>query len=168
MDNDPTLPCTLRASKLKMLGLLILSAAFTALGLWMASEAPLTGYLCAGFFGLGLLVFAVQLLPKSSYLHLAQDGFTFAALFGSQTVRWRDVESFSVVRIGHNDMVAWDFAPHYKRQPRGRAVSRGIAGVEAALPDTYGMKAQALANLMNRLRVRHGLAGEEQPDDGHG
>jgi hypothetical protein len=127
----------------------------------MTSTEPLVGYLCAAFFGSCLLVFAVQLLPKSSYLHLGPDTFTFCALFRSHTVRWRDIESFSVVRIGLIRMVAWNFAPDYKEQRVGRASSRRIAKVEAALPDTYGMKPQELAEFMDTLGVRHGLASAD-------
>jgi hypothetical protein len=139
-----------------MLGLLALSAVFVAGGLWMSSEKPMMGYLCAGFFGLCLVVFTLQLLPNSSYLRLDPEGFTMRGLFRGNTVRWADVERFSVICLHNNDMVAWDYAPHYKTQSLGRAVSRGLVGIEAALPDTYGMKAEQLAVLMNRLRLRYG------------
>lgn len=128
----------------------------------MRTGKPFWGYTCAIFFGICAVVFALQMLPMSSYLRLTQEGFTYCSLFRRHTFRWSDVTSFSVVRVGRNDMVTWDVAPRYKKQSLARAVARGIADVEGALPDTYGMKASALAALMDTLRLRHRQADKSQ------
>lgn len=62
---------------------------------------------------------------------------------------------FSVVQITAHKMVAWDFVPGYDGWFTGRTLSRDLTGVEAALPDTYGMKAEDLARLMNNLRRQY-------------
>jgi hypothetical protein len=145
-----------------LLGGLAVSVAFSYAGLGFGTERSFSGYACATFFGITGLVFAVQLLPNGSYLRLTPEGFTYCSLFRRHTFRWSDVQSFSTVRVGRNEMVVWDYARQYKKQQLGRAVSRGIAHAEAALPDTYGLKAPALAALMNTLRRQHVLPEESQ------
>jgi hypothetical protein len=102
-----------------------------------------------------LPVFALQFHPKAAYLHLAADGFTICSLFRAHTVRWAQVREFAVIRVGPNRMVGWNYTPDYPGSGRARAVSKLLAGCEAALPDTYGMKPQELAKLMESLRQRY-------------
>jgi hypothetical protein len=51
--------------------------------------------------------------------------------------------------------VGWTYSPGSEKSKRLRRVNTAIAGVEAALPDTYGMSVEQLAGLMNQLRDRH-------------
>lgn len=158
------LPQVLRPRSAKLVGLLAVSVFFVAAGLWMSQDADnsLVGYGCAAFFGLCAVVFGIQLVPGSSYLRLTEAGFSFCSLFRKSSVRWADVEGFSIIRIAHNDMVGWNYSPHYRTHATGRSISNAIAGVEAALPDTYGMKATDLAALMNALRLRHVDVGRRE------
>lgn len=151
------LPLRLRPSRLKMLALLAVCAVFVALGVWMSRTEPLMGYLCAGFFGLGLPVFALQLLPGVSYLELRRDGFVFRSLFKQATVRWLDIGSLHVVRVQGYTMVGWNYVPGRGGAGAGHTLSKTLSGVHGALPDTYGMKGQALADLMDRIRL-HALS----------
>ncbi len=154
MHSGTELPITLKPSKLRSLGWLCVFAAFTVTGVWMSTEKPLIGYLCSAFFGLGFVVFTINLLPKSSYLELTENGFTMCSLFRKSTTKWTDVEGFSVIEIAGNEMVSWYYSENYEKQQTGRAISRAISASEAALPDTYGMKAKDLADLMNELVER--------------
>jgi hypothetical protein len=45
------------------------------------------GYLGIAFFGLGLVVFVIKLVPNSSYLRVTQEGFTVCSLFRCHTVQ---------------------------------------------------------------------------------
>jgi hypothetical protein len=50
--------------------------------------------------------------------------------------------------------------PEFSKSQRLRRVNTALAGAEAALPDTYGMSAVELPDLMNQLKdinviVRH-------------
>ena len=148
-------PATFRTSRIKVAVLLTSSVAFVATGVWMASEKPLIGYLCIVFFGLCALVFTVQLHPNSSYLTVSPDGFTFCALFRQTFVPWSQTTEFVVVNVRNHQMVGWNYALGYQGQKAGRVLAKAIAGVEAALPDTYGIKASDLANLMNDARRRY-------------
>lgn len=112
------------------------------------------GWFVAIVFGLGSLVFAVQLLPGSSYLLLEPDGFTVRTLYRLQKYRWAEVERFGVTRIGGNKTVAFDFSGQYGKDRVARQVAAGISGYEGTLPDTYGMKPEQLAELLNEWKAR--------------
>ena len=52
------------------------------------------------------------------------------------------------MRIGLNTMVGFDFVDGYRGSDRLRSLNRNLSGFQGALPDTYGMKAAALAERM--------------------
>lgn len=150
-------PRVLRPSRLKLLFLLLISSAFVAIGLKMVSDGLTTGWLCALFFGLCALVFVVQLLPNASYLQLNQNGFTVCALFRSYTLNWTDVSAFEVAWVGvdrmkSNRMIVFNFSNNYRHHATARRLAISIAGYEGALPDTYGLSHQNLADLLNEYR----------------
>lgn len=157
MHNQNTL--ILRPSKIRTGLILALTLAFTVIGGWMVHGHRRGGWFAAIVFGLGSLVCALQLLPGSSYLLLEPDGFTVRTLYRSQRYGWAEVERFGVTRIGGNKTVAFDFSSRYERWRVGRQVAAGISGYEGMLPDTYGMKAEQLAGLLNEWKARAGDAG---------
>ena len=149
----------LKPSPWRLLLLLSISASFVVLGTFLISEGELVGgWFCAGFFGLGVLIAIVSLLPGSSYLDISSAGMEIRSLYRKWFVRWTDVQEFYPVVISNRKMVAWDYSPTYTAQSMGRKISRGVSGVEAALPDTYGMSAESLATLLNEWRAQHGTA----------
>jgi hypothetical protein len=97
----------------------------------------------------------IALLPNSSFLTLTEDGFLFSSLFRKHFVAWSDVQAFVPVKIQLNNMVGWNYAPAFSQSQRLRTINTAVAGVEAALPDTYGMPAAELADLMNQMRDIH-------------
>jgi hypothetical protein len=133
---------------------LALCLAFTFIGGWMIYSQRQGGWFVAIVFGLGSLVFTFQLLPDSSYLLLGPKGFTVRTLYRSEKYRWVEVERFGVTRIGGNKMVGFDFSSEYGKHQVGRQVAAGISGYEGALPDTYGMKPERLAELLNEWKAR--------------
>jgi hypothetical protein len=157
MTNDIDIPTTLRPGRTKTAGRCLACLIFVVIGIAMVRTGEPAGYFCGGFFALCLPVFAIQFHPGAAYLRLAPEGFTFCSLFRSHTVRWTDVCEFGAVTIGGNRMVAWNFAPEYTPPGRVRRISKSLYGYEAALPDTYGLKAQELAELMEGLRQRYGF-----------
>jgi hypothetical protein len=148
----PDLPVTYRTRPVKMAFLTLGSGIFVSMGLWLLQRQPYVALPCVIFFGLCALVGLVGLLPNSSYLTLTDEGFLFASLFRRHFVSWSDVQSFVPVKIQFNRMVGWNYSPAFRESQRLRGINTAIAGVEAALPDTYGMSAERLAELMNQLR----------------
>jgi hypothetical protein len=64
--------------------------------------------------------------------------------------RWDEVTGFSVYSTAGGAQVGFDFAPG--AEPRGSGIAGRLAGVEGGLPNTYGLKAEALADLLNLWR----------------
>jgi hypothetical protein len=151
------LPVTYPASRRKMLMLLGISLLFVAIGIWMLQdpENTLIAGLITGFFGLGALTALVNMHPRASYLTLSERGFEFSSLFRRHFVAWSDVAEFVPISMSGNAMVGFYYAAT-KQAPAMRHVSNFIAGIEAALPDTYGHSNQELAALMNELRRKFG------------
>jgi hypothetical protein len=151
----PNLPVTYRTRPVKMALLALGSGVFVSIGLWLLPREPFLALACIIFFGLCASVGLVDLLPNSSYLTLTEQGFLFTSLFRKHFVAWSNVQSFVPVKIQFNRLVGWNYSSKYLESRRLRSVNTAIAGVEAALPDTYGMPAEQLAELMNQLRNRH-------------
>ena len=157
----------LRPSRLSWLLVLAISLAFVVGGL-LALFGPRPAkpedawgmWLCVGFFGLVAGVALLQFLPQSSFLRLHADGFTVRTLYREATYRWEDVDTFGVMVVRLHKMVGFNYAPHFDRAKRLRRAVAAVAGFEGALPDTYGMKAEELANLMNEYKYQHDLATE--------
>lgn len=150
------LPMRLQPRRLKTIGLLAICIAFVVVGFLMSGKEPVMGYLCVGLFGLGIPVFLAQLLPGRSYLELTKNGFTVASPFRRTTIKWQDVAGFAVATISRNQMVGWRFSKAYAGQATSRKLSGALTGVEGVLPDTYGMKAEELAGLMNGIKNQVG------------
>ena len=146
------IPATLRPSRKKAAVLFLVSLLFVVSGIWMICDGQTMGFFCGGFFALGFLVSALQFHPKAAFLRLEPDGFTFCSLFRAHTVRWKNVREFDVIYVGPNRMVAWNFTPDYPTSGSARPISKSLSGYEAALPDTYGMKADELVELLETLR----------------
>ena len=122
--------------------------------------------LCVGTSGLltiaslgGAAIFAASFLPGATWLTLDDQGFTYCSLFRQHRTRWVDVGSILVVTqcylgfIPVNRMVGWTYAKSYKRSVLLKA-SSALAGFDALLPNTYGMKARDLAAFMEAWRQR--------------
>ncbi len=153
-DDRPEL-LVLRPSRLKHLLLLTGCSAFVAAGAWMIAEGErvVVGWLCAGFFGLGIPLSLVAMLPGASSLTLDRDGFAVRHLFVRRwRTRWLDAGPFAPRAVGRGTtLVVYD---EPARQGPAAEVSRRLSGASSALPDTYGLGARALADLMERWRRR--------------
>ena len=138
--------------------LLLVCSAFVAIGLCVAAKEGWPAYVCASFFGVGIPIAIVQLLPGSSLLQVGAKGLTIVNLFRASEIPWEAIDHFNVVTMMQtgvqiHEMVGINFAPSYDAARLGRRVLRAIAGCEGALPDTYGKRADELAAWLNaRLR----------------
>ena len=73
--------------------------------------------------------------------------------FRKHSLYWKDINEFGIINrtysgIPIHKMVGFNFVSDYDRGRFGRSISRQLAGLEAALPDTYSKKADALLALM--------------------
>lgn len=159
MTDEPSSTLLLRPRRAKWLLLLVASLAFTVVGGLMIRDGEAKGWFVAAVFGLSTLVAGGLLLPGSAYLRLTPDGFEMRSLFRSSRTRWADVAGFRAGRIGLNKLVLFSYVPSYTRSATARALASALTGTEAALPDTYGYTAEALAELLDDWRARATRAG---------
>jgi hypothetical protein len=139
---------TLRPSPAKWLAMVAISAAFVWMGTGIMATHPLVAWACIVFFGLCGAIGLLNLVPGASRLLLDDDGFEIVSLFRRTRVRWADVARFGTSRMGLNTLVGFDFVDGYRGSDRLRRINRGLSGFQAALPDTYGLKAGELAERM--------------------
>ncbi len=164
MNAFPDLPVTLYPNRARTALWLLLSLVFLAIGVLMVRDGKLAGYFVGGVFALGVLVFAINLHPQAAYLLLTEEGFTYCSLFRAHAVPWAAVAGFAVIvlptaTVNKPRLVAWNFVPDYPSKGSARKISQALSGYEAALPDTYGLKYDELAELMNTLLRRYGGMG---------
>lgn len=147
-------PVILYPSRGKLAGLLALSLLLVAGSVLSIKRDLPGGWPGALFFGLCALVFLIQFHPRSSYLRLNREGFIVCSLFRqSPLVPWRDVGPFQVAKIPRARRTFVVYEWNTKKHPTLQAISRSIAGTNAALPDTYGLRAEQLADLLNEWRT---------------
>jgi hypothetical protein len=163
MVNDPTpsalisrFPGPLRLVPSRRKWLLVLAGclAFVTIGIFFRGDNPVVGWLSIAFFGLGVPVAGAMLLPGAAGLVLDADGFDVTNMFRRYRVRWINVTGFTVASVppSLNKMVVYDDAAG-KHNLLGE-ISTGLVGRNAGLPDTYGMAAADLAQLMAGWRER--------------
>lgn len=157
----PTLPITLRPSTTRWLGTLAICAVFVVIGYLYRPTNALIGWLMMLFFGLGVLASLVNLYPGSTYLRLTSEGFTTATLARREFYPWTEIAQFTPIKIGLNTMVGLSYVNPAAAPPVRRTRLR-LNGVEQVLPDTYGLSAEALADLLNRVRVEHSPSAAPQ------
>lgn len=142
----------LKPSLLKRLGLLAICSLFVTIGIFLVEDNSFLAWSTIIFFGLGVLVFSIHLLPNSSYLILSHEGFEVRNLYRSYFTKWSEVKRFTVGTSGKTKMVQFNYSSGHKKQSKGKLISRLLSGSEGGLPDTYGMKADQLARLMNEWK----------------
>jgi hypothetical protein len=120
----------------------------------MIRGGDLEGWLVLIFFGLVAVVGAGAMLPGAGGLILDRDGFGVTSLFRRHRTRWQDATGFQAARIppARQSFVVYDDATQSKKSLA--KINVGIVGRNAALPDTYGLSADDLAQLMAQWRER--------------
>lgn len=133
--------------------LLAISLAFVMFGAFIVANGNWRGWIGIAFFGLGIPISVGMLVPGLNNLTIGQAGVTVRTLNRKWTVRWDDVERFYVTRISYTSMIGIRWSPGYTKQPTGRKFAKLISGTEAAIPDTFEIRGQALADLLNERRT---------------
>jgi hypothetical protein len=151
-----SLPFTVYPKKIKLVLLFLVCLAFVAGGILMIREGEKMGWLCTVFFGLGVPIFLLNLHPRSSYLTVDEEGIEFCSLFRTSRIRWSDVSEFGTFTIRHhglpvNKMVGLNYSTEFSRSAKARALSKAMTGFEGGLPDTYGFRAEELAQILSEF-----------------
>lgn len=144
---------TLRPNRIKTILFLLLSIGFVSLTPITMEKNVAMSWGGAIFFGLGVIVFTVQLFPNASYLRLNEEGFEVRSMYRSHFTKWSDIEAFGCGYMGNRKAVMFDYSEQHTKQKVGKKIASIVSGAEGGLPDTYNMKAEKLAELMNEWKV---------------
>lgn len=165
LQSNPEGVLVLYPRRWKWVLLLLVCWAFVAIGGAMAADGKKDGWAVMAIFGVGAGIGLLQVISGCGWLKLTPEGFEYCVLFRRHRTAWKDVKGFSVVVFHNhglptNKRVAFDYVSGYPRQGFLRGTARALAGVEAALPDSYGkMSAAELAGLMEQWRRRYAVGG---------
>lgn len=141
------LPLTLKPGKTKSTILILISAALVVLGISLLEKNMMIAVLNIVFFGICLAVFIINLFPNASYLKIDERGIEMKNLFRTTFIPWQAVNVFKTKFIFINKMVVFDI-------DQKLLDSSKIKSKTGAFPDTYGMSAKNLANLLNEYKAK--------------
>ena len=146
-----------RSSRLKALGILVGAVAFVCLGVWLAQEKPLVGWLCVGFFSLAIPVSLTMLLkPDVFYLRLDPDGFEMGSPFKRVRTRWIDVDGFEMGSIKGSKLISIRYRPSHTSGALMRRVSEHLSGMQGAIPNNYDRPLTAVLASLQEWHSRFG------------
>jgi hypothetical protein len=149
-------PLVLRPSERDTLAPAGVCLAFAVLGAFIiVADGSAWGWAALAFFGLGAIVLGATLLPGVSELRLDKEGFAVRSLFRTDRYRWSDVKDFRTVSIPPSGTVRVGFDCSSNARPAAAWLSGSLAGVEACLPDNYGLRPQELANMLTVWRANY-------------
>ncbi len=151
MQNEVIYP----ASRIKALLLFIGCLVFVALGWWISTPKPIIGWSCVVFFGLGIPVSILMMLPNRVYLRVSKHGFEMASPFNKKLVRWSDVERFYIVAVRGTKLIAIVYKPGYAEQQVLRKLSSSVAGMEGAIPNCYTASREEILSALNEWHARY-------------
>lgn len=134
--------------------MMAVAALLIAMGVFLIYMGNRFGWIVVAFFGMLFLVSVIMTIPNSTYLAISADGFGIRNLFRYHFVAWGDVREFGVFQIQHSRMVGWKYSDAYKARPGMRRMNARLVGYEGMLPDTYGLRHEDLATLMNACLAR--------------
>jgi hypothetical protein len=145
---------TLKPDRLRWLLVFAICVGFVAISLWIGPSDPMMFYGAGGFFLLCGLVAVPLMVGVGSSLELDREGFACRTLFRTFRRRWRDCSAFHPVTTGLRKYVGFSSQEDEAAHPRMAPASRAVIGATGMLPETYGLSADELADLMNRFRER--------------
>ena len=141
------LPLILKPSKIKSIILILISIGFIYLGIKLLEKNMLIAVLNIFFFGICLIIFVINMIPNSSYLKIDETGIEMKNLFKTTFIPWQAVSSFKTKFIFVNKLVTFTIDEKLLENSK-------MKGKSGAFPDTYGMSAKNLANLLNEYKVK--------------
>lgn len=155
-DGDPLPDATmLKPDRLRWLFVFLIATGFVAIAVWVGPEKePVLFWGAGGFFLICALIATPLMLGVGASLALDTSGFVCRTLFQSFRREWRDCSAFYPVRIGFRQFVGFTTQQDEAAHPNLAAANRAMIGASGMLPDTFGLDADGLSDLLNRFRAR--------------
>jgi hypothetical protein len=152
---NPTQAVTLRPGRAKWILLFLTTSAFALLGGFIGvSEGELPGYACFLIFGVLAAFSLYQLTSKNIFLELTGTGMRVSSLLRKFEVAWTNVGDIGVVLFRRNIHVVFN----YRQRPAEAATrikqNQSTVHYDEVIPETYGLDAKELAELIASRRDR--------------
>lgn len=139
--------------------------AFATLALLFASTDSRDGRIGAWVLLIGVLFFAIQLLPGAVYLKLTREGFEYKNVLPARFVKWSDVDHFTTYRYRYLCYVGWvysdlasaDSYPSFFTGGYPRPISRLLRlRIDDGFTVNFGLKnADTVASLLEEWRKKY-------------
>ena len=124
--------------------------AIVAVSVLLINEGIRAGWIGAIFFSLGIVAALMQLIGAGNYLRVEPHGFTMGSPLRATTIRWADVEQFTVVDMHQSQFVGYRLIGD--ATSRLAQVNRATYGIDGMLGDTFGIAAAELSEILEQRR----------------
>ena len=146
---------TLKPDRRRWLLTFLICVGFVATVVWIGPEKNVVLFwLGGGFFAIGACISVPLMLGHGGSLVLDREGFVCNSLFKPFRREWRECSAFYPVRISYRKFVGFTTQQDEAAHPELAAFNRRKVGASGMLPDTYGLGAEKLCDLMNKYRAR--------------
>lgn len=151
MQNNPIeIELVFYPSKLKNILLVIICIFFVMLGTITIFEKKdyLFGLFGILFFGVAGIVTLRELLINTSYLKIQKEGFEYLVSGKKTYIKWEDIKEFKIISVKRMNLIGWLYNSKNQKIDILRKASRKLTGVDAILPNNYGLQSNELMNIM--------------------
>jgi hypothetical protein len=145
-------PITLVPSRGKWWTYGVLNGFVTIMSIILILHGLVVAMFLTAVFGIATMISVIALIPGSMSLQLNEKGFGVTKFFRTQIFHWSDVSDFGVCTFRGYQMIVFNAAK--ARLGIWDKMNAALAGKNGYLPDTFGLGAADLANLMARWRER--------------
>ncbi len=144
----------LKPDRMRWLVVFLISAGFVAIAVWIGPGDPMLFWGAGGFFVVCALIATPLMFGVGANLKLDRQGFACRTLFRTFRREWRECSVFHPVTAGLRTFVGFSTPRDEAAHPELSPFNRNLAGASGMLPDTFGLSAEELSDLMNRFRAR--------------
>jgi hypothetical protein len=167
----PTLPVAIKGSSSRttrfalLMSLLLCTVA--AVGMWQHAYGRAPDVEPTILFALLAVIAIATLRRDNAVLRLTTEGFDYSWGFRRRFIPWRLVQSFRDARgsgsrgLFTDKIIGWNYLPGIAKPKQLRMLGAGRLGFDGFLPSNYGMPANDLCELLNRIRDRYGAPTPE-------
>jgi len=150
---NPQQEVTLRPSKAKWGCIFAICAGAAVMGTIMAiKDHEANGWMVLVIFGMMAVLAARQLFSSNIYLRLTATGLEMRGPFQKFDARYDDIGNIGVIYYRRNTNVAFDYRSPTSGNAKRRKQNKAVTGYDEIIPETYGLNAQDLAELLASRR----------------
>jgi hypothetical protein len=140
-----------RSSRLQGIAAVVFLALLSFGSAFLASGRPLLGWSLALLFGASAVVCLVGMLSGGSELRIGRKGFEIDTLFKRMRFRWDEIEPAELAQLRKVKVLAISYLPGSGKT----GVARALTGMDATIPNAFGVPLQELRDLLNERRSRY-------------